>query len=388
MPSWSSQRYLAEGELLGIDANTLSAAVKASESVFDVDPRLPPILTLKHLSLLSDTSYGYLRKIVSRELDDYKEIRLRKRVSGRSRYRTIHIPKLQLLKVQRWITAHILSFTHPSSASYAYHPNSNPVYAARRHCGCKWLLKIDLIDFFDNIAERDIFEVFLSLGYGRLIAFELARITTRATCSRGPVEVEMRTDWNIISSYHSLIEGFMPQGAPSSPMLSNLVMRPIDEKLFALAVRQGFSYTRYADDLIFSTKTDDAHRKITRLKRDAISLLAAYGFEHNHRKTSIRGPGARRHVLGMLVDGSTPRLSREFKDRIRQHLYYLRHPNHGPSKHAAVRRTSVSSAYHHLRGLIAWAERVEPKFGSACLAKLCAIDWPPIRNFNQLPTDL
>jgi hypothetical protein len=80
----------------------------------------------------------------------------------------------------------------------------------------------------------------------------------------------------------------------------------------------------------------------------------------------------------MLVDGPEPRLSREFKDDLRQHLHYLASEDFGPSRHAERQKLSVSTLYHRVRGLIGWAMRVEPKFGAKCLAQFEAVAWPPI----------
>ena len=219
-------------------------------------------------------------------------------------------------------------------------------------------------------------------GYSRLVAFELARITTRVLGAESPPVATHRKAWTAIPDYNVFGQGFLPQGAPSSPMLSNLVMKPADEIIGQLASARGFRYTRYADDLAFSINDVGARGAVFKLKREVIAVLASYGFTHNGNKTAIRGPGARRLVLGMHVDGPAPRLSREFKDQIRLHLHYLRHPAYGVAQHAKARRTSVSSIYHHVRGLIAWAQRVEPQFGAECLGKFEAIDWPPISSLD------
>ena len=94
-------------------------------------------------------------------------------------------------------------------------------------------------------------------------------------------------------------------------MLSNLVMRGVDEQLTGLADKTGFTYTRYADDLAFSTTANINLEHVEQLKRSVLSTLAARGFAGNRRKTVIRGPGARRIVLGVLVDGPEPRLARD-----------------------------------------------------------------------------
>jgi len=377
MSAWSPQRYRFEGERAGISSDVLDAAIQISERIRGVDPRLPPILTLRHLSVLTDTPYSYLRKVASRTGGRYKRVLFKKKVPGRPRYREIHIPEESLCKIQQWITNRILRNTNAHPASYAYHPDSRPVFAAGKHCGCRWLLKVDIVDFFHTISEGNVFSALMELGYTSLLCFELARITTMISPADRKVLRTAPNKWNAIPSYKNIREGFLPQGAPSSPMLSNLVMKRLDGQLADLANSHRFKYTRYSDDLAFSTVHDLTLETVKRFKRLVLSALSAAGFKHNRQKTVIRGPGAGRIVLGILVDGTTPRLPKEYKDALRQHLYYLNSPVHGPSKHAEARNISVSTLYHHIRGKIGWAERVEPDFGRKCLAEFEKVAWPP-----------
>ncbi|MGL3214055.1 reverse transcriptase family protein [Bradyrhizobium sp. BR 1433] len=351
----------------------------AIERIRRSDPRMIPVLTLKHLSELTGSPYGYLRRRVGRLLSNYRRVWLKKRVPGRNRRRLISIPPKDLLLVQQWIAQNILCYTTPSRASFAYHPDSSPVLAAQEHCGCQWLLKVDIEDFFHSVTERQVAAVFFRLGYPRLLAFELARLTTMMVESPTLLRGSQTLRWPSIPYYQADYEGVLPQGAPTSPMLSNLVMRDLDERLLALSAQHGMRYTRYADDLAFSTLESCDRKDIDRFKRLVLIELAREGFQHNRRKTVIRGPGARRIVLGMLVDGAVPRLPREFKDMLRLHLHYLSSTDHGPSAHALHRRTSVSSLYHHVRGLIGWAVSVEPDFGGRLLDQFNAVDWPPVQ---------
>lgn len=378
MPAWSLQRYRYDGERLGVEQQVLDSAVQAIERIQTVDPRLPVILTLRHLSVLTGVSYRALRAFVSRQAGEYKKVLLRKRVPGRSRYREINIPEPQLASVQHWITGSILRHTRAHRSSYAYHPGSQAVFAAKPHCCCQWLLKVDLADFFHSISERDVYAAFKNLGYSPLVSFELARLTTMVSDASKLARPDFAEKWSSISAYACEREGHLPQGAPTSPMLSNLVMCDLDEQLTILAKRSGFKYTRYADDLAFSTTAPVGLQKVKQLRHWVLATLAERGYAGNQRKTVIRGPGARRIVLGILVDGAEPRLAREYKDALRQHLYYLRSADHGPVKHAQARKLSVSTLFHHVRGKIAWAERVEPSFGRACLEEFEQVQWPPI----------
>ena len=253
MIAWNPQQYKFEGERRGISSDVLDAATQVIERVQSNDPRLPPIFTLRHLCALTHISYGYLRKVVSRRAGRYKRVLFKKKVPGRSRYREINIPEGALLDVQRWISNNILRYTNAHSASFAYHPYSQPVIAASQHCGCKWLLKIDIEDFFHSISERMVYSVFQELGYTKLLSFELARITTMVSSGYQIKHGSKINKWQAIPNYSYSEEGFLPQGAPTSPMLSNLVMKKVDEELITLAASCKFKYTRYADDLAFST---------------------------------------------------------------------------------------------------------------------------------------
>jgi RNA-directed DNA polymerase len=374
----SSQRYKSEGRRLGINENVLARAVATIERIRRTDPRLTPVLTLRHLSELTGAPYGYLRRVVGRKLGIYRHVFLRKRIPGRSRTRMISIPPQKLMEVQQWIAQNILRYIAPSSASFAYHPGSSPVLAAEEHCHCTWLLKVDIEDFFHTITEGRVSAVFFQLGYPRLLAFELARLTTMLIDSprlaRQPAH-----RWPAIPQYNSALEGVLPQGAATSPMLSNLVMRSMDDRLVALSARCGMRYTRYSDDLAFSCRTRRDRAQVERFKRLVLAELAREGFRPNLRKTVIRGPGTRRIVLGVLVDGPTPKLPREFKDMLRLQLHYLASPKFGPSKHAERLKTSVSNLYHRLRGLVGWAVSVEPEYGAECLAYFNKVDWPPVQ---------
>ena len=104
--------------------------------------------------------------------------------------------------------------------------------------------------------------------------------------------------------------------------------------------------------------------------------MVNHGLSPNQAKTQIIPPGARKIVLGLLVDGGSPRLTREFKSRLRMHLYYLNHSMIGPGKHAECRGfDSIIGLCAHVRGLIAHAQLVEPDYGEACLEEFNKIAW-------------
>jgi hypothetical protein len=387
VPAWSPQHYRFHGEREGVPAPILDHAVAAIARVHRVDPRLTPLLTLRHLGELTGANYGFLRRVVSRTMHPYKVFSLKKAIPGRTRMRLICVPQGALRTVQDWIVENILRYTSAHSASYAYHPGSRPEFAARKHCGCDFLLKIDVQDFFHRVTEGKVFAIFQRLGYSELVAFELARLTTVVARQDAPPSVLPSVRWPTIEAYQYPSEGFLPQGAPTSPMLSNLAMLDLDQRFEEMAAASGMTYTRYADDLTFSAKPPHTHATILAFKRRVLKALSEAGFRPNLRKSVIRGPGARRIVLGMLVDGPEPRLSREFRAALRQHLHYLRAPDFGPSRHAEAKKISVTTLYHRVRGLIGWAVRADPMFGGRCLAAFEAVNWPPIDLTSPLNND-
>ena len=372
---WSPQHYIEQGRALGRKPEVLENAVEQIERVIYQSPELPSLLTLNHLATRSQVPYSNLRHYVARDVAAYKHFRIRKRSGGR---RLISTPQPDLMKVQRWIATHILRYVRPHPSSYAFAPNSSIVDCAARHCGAKWLVKADITNFFPSISEIQAYRVFRSLGYQKLISFELARLTTFAPESSERYQLRNWQNWMTegIAIYRNRGQGFLPQGAPTSPMLSNLVMRDLDEKIAHLSHDFGLTYTRYSDDLTFSTRTEQfnrlsASRFIWKLKR----MLMSSGFHPNAEKTIIVPPGGRKVVLGLVVDGAKPRLSHQFRSILRQHMYYLE--SRGPIEHAKARDfETVGGMRRHIRGLIDYSRMVDPAYADPILVRFENIQWP------------
>lgn len=383
----SPQHYAAAGHEIAIDPDVLDNASVVISRIWNINRNLFPLLTLNHLSVTSGIDYGFLRNVVARKTGSYRHFIMRKRVPGRRRTRMISMPVPKLMRCQHWIVENILKHVPPSPDSYAYHPHSNPVFAARRHTNSVWLIKVDIEDFFHSIHEHDVFKVFRSMGYAGILSLELARICTMAAMRQENTnEKWARYSDKGVAYYRSQWIGILPQGAPTSPMLSNLVMREVDEKLASLARSSNMRFTRYADDIVFSCSDRRSLDKVRSVRARILAILNEAGFRPNQRKTVIRGPGDRKLVLGLLVDGKQPRLARDFKDNIRMHLHYLRHPDFGPAQHALARKTSISAIYNHVLGLIFWARAVDKAFGQELLTQFNEIAWPPISERRYFAT--
>lgn len=389
-PPHQYQRYASEAGMS--EHGIMRALADANDTTLALNSA-PPILTLGHLARATSVELDYLRKIVKREDDPYRIFRVRKR--GRSKsFRTICIPSMRLLRVQRWLNRYVISRQSPHPASYAYDAGCSPVSCAREHLECRWLIRLDLRRFFDSISEIRIYWVFRRLGYKPLVAFELARLCTRVykkdspRYTRKPIE---RNPWSnpcgneepwghgpfahrLARPYRDSRVGHLPQGAPTSPRLSNLAVFGVDRELQEAATRARLVYTRYADDMYFST----ASRSFTRAQATAwiryvSGVLLKNGLGLNATKITIAPPGARRVVLGLLVDGPEPRLLKAFKKSLERHIHFI--DKYGPTEHAHQRKfTSVLGMFEHLYGKVSYACSVEPEFGATMLARLQALD--------------
>jgi RNA-directed DNA polymerase len=380
MVNWRSQQFISTGRQQGVTEPILQAAVRIAHRIQAANKDLPPLFTLRHLAHEVDVPYQALREVVSRNhnSDPYRVFKLRKKNVGHNsqRFRVIGVPNPALLKCQRWVHSKILRHGRLHEASGAYSKGSKIHDVASIHCNARWLIKLDVTDFFDSILEPKVYQVFLKLGYQPLMAFELARLCTRLRHAGNPKRNSRQ--FTKIPAYCSPVLGHLPQGAPSSPMLANLVAYDLDSELFALAGSANVRYTRYADDIVFSspdktfTRTDAEN-----LVKAAYACLERHGLWANRSKTLIVSPSARKIVLGLLVDGPTPRLQKVFKDKLRLHIYYLHHKNIGPVEHAKRRGfDNVLGLQRHLLGLAAFAIGIEPEWGRERMNEIKSANWP------------
>src|SRR5208337_5251365 len=208
----------------------------------------------------------------------------------------------KLLRVQQFINVEILRKITPHPCSFAFHRSGGIGRCAASHCGARYLFQYDLKDFFYDINEIDVFCVLERLGYRRLLAFEMARLCTTTHLPKHLKRLlrVQREDFDGNLPYQtSLIAGVLPQGAPTSPMLSNLVARKLDLGLSDFALENGFVFTRYADDLTLSTRNLPKAMSIGAIHSQIVGIIRQCGFMENGKKIRIAGPGSKKIVLGL-----------------------------------------------------------------------------------------
>jgi RNA-directed DNA polymerase len=379
---WSPQQFRKGARAVGRPEAVIVAAESAAAAIKRVHPDLPVVLTLHHLAHLAEVSAEDLQQVTFRKVDAYRIFRVKKRgVSGVSpapprRYRTICVPHPFLMQTQRWIAQNILNPIDPHPASFAFAPGRDLVGAAKRHVGSKWLLKMDVRHFFESISEQQVYRVFRSLGYGALLSFQMARICTRLPDHRRSTSPRPRGRGDAGLPYRRHESGHLAQGAPTSPMLANLTMRALDRRLSSLAQREGWTDTRYADDLAFSRSDKTSRIIVMHLARRVAHQLELAGLAHHREKTSVAPPGARKVLLGVLVDGDRPRLTHDFRNNVETHLFAITSKKIGPAAHRQKRGfASTIGMRRHIEGLIAFAHQVDPPYAAKLYEQLNTVDW-------------
>lgn len=375
MERWSQHLYKKEAIEKGYNEDYINALLRQGKLIQTKHNSIPVIYSLAHLAHLSKTLYLDLHTIVTRHQDKnypYKSFPIKKHSGG---YRWISIPIPPLMAVQNFINKEILSRIHPHHAACAYVPGIKaPLkYHVEKHCTAEWILKIDLENFFDNISEYQVFDFFSSLNYPKLLCFEMARLCTKITPGRKGKRWHKTSDNYNIESYSSNYVGSLPQGAPTSPALSNLICRQMDEQLELLALKYDCNYSRYADDLCFSFSNSNRDQ-ILKFKKLLMHILWKNGFTENKKKTRIIPPGACKKIVGLNINESYPTIPKELRDRVRMHLYYAK--KFGIPEHCRKKGfRSVIGFRNHLYGLITYILSINENQGKGFLEEYKTLPW-------------
>ena len=270
----------------------------------------------------------------------YHRYEISKKTGG---VRCISAPKPALAAAQRWVLERILRRLEPEPQAHGFVPGRSIVTNAAPHAGKAVVCNLDLKDFFPSITFRRVKGLFFALGYCEHVATLLALLCTEPP--RVPAELDGKT-------YHvALGSRVLPQGACTSPAITNALCRRLDRRLDGLARRHGFAYSRYADDLTFS---GDAPRAVGRLLRSIRAIVAAEGLTEHPRKTRVMRRGGRQEVTGLTVN-DRPSISRK-------ELRNLRAILHNSARHGleSQNREGRPDFAAHLRGRVEYACMVDP----------------------------
>ncbi|MFO1514197.1 MAG: reverse transcriptase domain-containing protein [Verrucomicrobiota bacterium] len=239
----------------------------------------------------------------------YVTFAIPKRSGGK---RLIMAPKRRLKAIQRRLLELLVEKLPVSEQAHAFRRGRSIRSGAEPHVGRKFVLKLDLKDFFPSVTFARVRGLLLAYGYGFPVATTLAVIMTEA--ARQPVAVEGEVFYVPTGERHCV------QGAPTSPGLCNAVVLRLDHRLAGLARKHNLNYTRYADDLTLSGELTRAAAQ--RLRVTIGKIVAESGFTVNLEKTRLMGQGSRQSVTGVIVNRTLGRSRRE-RRRLRAALHQL-----------------------------------------------------------------
>lgn len=292
-------------------------------------------LTPEHLQWLT-----YERAAGS--VDHYSRFEIPKRNGG---IRLISSPKPAMRTAQTWIRERILSHLEVHSAATAFRPGISIVDNARRHAQSEIVVRLDIQHFFPSISFVRVRGYFESLGYNPGVSSVLALVCTDAP----RVQVKREQETYVVA----LKDRSLPQGACTSPDLANLIAQKLDRRLVGLAQKGSWRYTRYADDLVFSSSNESAAPH--RLVRSVTSIAVDEGFTINRDKTRIMRAPNRQTVTGLVVNKEVV-LSRRDRKRIR--AFFHRCETQGLDQVSVEMGKDARSV---ARGYYAWMHMVSPQ---------------------------
>ncbi|MEM9413681.1 MAG: reverse transcriptase family protein [Planctomycetota bacterium] len=231
--------------------------------------------------------------------------------------RKIHSPNSELKKVQRLILRRLLGKLKTHQCATAFKSGVSFVDNARCHQCQDVVVNFDLVGFFESIPETVVKQYFFQIGWNRQAARLLAKLTTHNGC--------------------------LPQGAPTSPAISNLVNYLLDVRLFKIAERYDAVYTRYADDITISSSMKFLY--VHELIRDILLVVRSSGYEpHIKKKFDVRRQHQCQEVTGLVVN--------ERANLSRKKRRWLRAVEHRFKTPAGPRPTITKEQFEGWRALV------------------------------------
>ncbi|MDD3262586.1 MAG: reverse transcriptase family protein [Candidatus Absconditabacteria bacterium] len=287
------------------------------------------ISTLDELSEFFSVSKSFFNDFESKreDLNFIDKIRIPKRKSG---YRIVYnILDEEYRKVVEKITYILNEFYIPHQAVHGFVSGKSIVSNASNHLNKAILINLDIKNFFESISIGSVMAIFIRIGLNNLVA----DIFSRIVCYKG-----------------HLIAGFS-----TSPVISNMYCSVMDNDFMILAKSEGYRYTRYADDITFST---DNVNLLSKMKINQI--LNKFQFVINEKKYFIQRRGGSQYVTGLSVcEKDSPRIPKSIKKNIRLESYYIK--KYGIEQQNKRGKTRFLLDKYSIMGWISYMNKIEPK---------------------------
>lgn len=207
--------------------------------------------------------------------------------------RILNVPNLSLKVVQKWILKEILEKIFVSEQAMAFVPHKNGLREnAERHKKNIFLLEMDITNFFGTITEQQVYTLFCNIGYNSKVASVLANLCT--------------------------YDNYLPQGAVTSPYIANLVCYHMDARINGYCSRKDIVYTRYADDLTFSS---DNRTLLNKIEKFIKYIVTDEGFTINDKKTRYLSNDVKKTVTGITINDDSIHVDKKIKRDLRAQIY-------------------------------------------------------------------
>lgn len=341
----------------GLLNDTISAETKLLQQ------ELPILHTWEDLTELLGLDLKKLRWLTYYEpvslYEHYVQYKVPKRSGG---YRTITAPMPQLKHVQRTILDDILNKVPLHDAAHGFAIGRSIRTNAVMHENPHMIINVDIRDFFPSITYQRVLGLFRALGYSGQISTLLAMLTTYSP--------RRKMKWREKDVYVSKGQRILPQGAPTSPAITNLICRRLDVRFSKLAEKENVMYSRYADDITFSipqlensnVQMDYINEKIGKILGMTHKILQAEGFEVHKKKTRVLRPRHRQEITGLVVNNGGTRIPRPWLRRLRAILNNMR-------KHGIISqdrdKIGLKRFYCKISGMCSYVNMIDPEKGKA-----------------------
>ncbi|UDB46120.1 retron St85 family RNA-directed DNA polymerase [Bacillus safensis] len=304
------------------------------------DNGVPVIFDIQHLRRLLRITKSDFKRLYYAKKNQYKTVEIPKNNGTGSRL--LSIPSIDLKYIQRWILDNILYKVEINNLAIGFAKGKSVVVNASYHIKQEYVLKMDIKDFFPNITANRVFGLFKSLGYSSSVAITLTNLCT--------------------------YNDSLPQGAPTSPYISNLICRKLDSRLKNLCQKRNLNFSRYADDITIS-----GGKKVKNTIPCVEKILEEEGFNVNEQKTRIIFKSKRQQVTGIVVNEKLS-VPKSIYKNLRQEIYYM--SKFGVESHLDKKglknKSHVREHYYGLANYFLMVDRVK---GEKVLSELNSINW-------------
>lgn len=340
----------------------------------------PVLFSIPHFAIELGMKSDFLKSIIERKYNFYSFFLLRRK-NRNLPAREIMAPKEQLKFIQRWINYNILQKAEFNEHIQGFLPGSKISNNARIHEGARYILKVDLLKFFDCITHQQVFELFLRFGYVGNLAWDFANLCTWQ--HRPPYwESFDESEKKVLQKYIIKNPSVLPQGAPTSPLISNLIASNLDRRIGKMADEIGFKYSRYADDLCISTNDEKKIPSLTILEK----IIKNEGFFINPKKVKLLKAGMKQYVTGLSITNKVS-VSKQKRRVIFSHLYFAN--KFGPEAHLKkLKEKGINKTNYQawLLGHISFHYSVDKEIGQKMYNLYNKVNWTIDYNKNAFET--